>query len=54
MSYVFRIAFNKAMNVMAKERIEAHESWRLDPDNEVKKVRYETYKSILERLDTLT
>ena len=54
MSYNLSASFKKAMDVMSRERIEAHEAWRLDPDNEIKKVRYETYKSILERLECLT
>lgn len=54
MSYSFQASYKKAMNQMAKERIEAKEKWRQDPDNLVLKARYETYKSILERLDTLT
>ena len=54
MSYSFVAAFKKAINVMVAERIEAKYRWRLDPDNEVLKTRYETYKSILDRLDTLT
>lgn len=53
MSYNLVEAFIKALNVLQQERKQVENEYLADEENEVKKERYLTYKSILERLDSL-
>ena len=53
MSFNFEEAFRKALNVMKTERDAALIKWKEKPRSPVRKARYETYQSIVDRLDSL-